>query len=394
MNDIQLKKLLKQKITPLYVFDAAKLKSRVRELRQVLPDGIGLCYAVKANAFIVKELSDLADRFEICSPGELRICQELQLPADKFVISGVYKERELMNRLISRNNDVGSYTVESMTQFCMLHDAAQAYKKRIPILLRLTSGNQFGLEAQEIEEIIHTYGASEALDIRGIQYFSGTQKNSLKRLRRELNTVDAFLENLRNTYGYRAKELEFGPGFPVSYFQGESFEEGAFLREFSSMLTGLQFKGRIILELGRSIAASCGSYLTRVVDVKRNHSGNYAIVDGGMHQLVYYGQFMAMKQPYLRVLQSHEGKDQEEWNICGSLCTVNDILVKRIPVKGLEIGDVFVFENTGAYCMTEGISLFLSRDLPEAVLLNEDGSFRTVRESLHTDGFNRPSYDL
>ena len=38
---------------------------------------------------------------------------------------------------------------------------------------------------------------------------------------------------------------------------------------------------QVVLELGRSVVASCGTYLTSVVDTKTNVGSNYAIVDGG-----------------------------------------------------------------------------------------------------------------
>ena len=47
-------------------------------------------------------------------------------------------------------------------------------------------------------------------------------------------------------------------------------DEETFLTEFADLLRGLTFRGKITLELGRSIAAGCGTYLTRVVDVKEN----------------------------------------------------------------------------------------------------------------------------
>lgn len=394
MKETQLKELLRKSSTPLYVFDLAELKRRVQYLRQVLPEKVKLCYAVKANAFILEELSGLVDRLEICSPGELHICRQLGLPGEKFVVSGVYKEPALLRQWITQEEPTGVYTVESMTQLDVICQAAAAAKKRVPLLLRLTSGNQFGLDEAEIRSLIGEYRDSPFLDIRGIQYFSGTQKTSLKRLKRELDTLDSFLKELRDTWGYEARELEFGPGFPVSYFQGDSFEEAAFLEGFSQMLRELDFSGSITLELGRSIAASCGSYLTQVVDKKRNLGENYAIVDGGIHQIAYYGQFMAMKHPYVHILhreQAAKDSGEEPWNICGSLCTVNDILVKKLPLGNLNIGDVLVFENTGAYCMTEGISLFLTRDLPEVVLLQTDGTILTVRPRIQTHTLNIPN---
>ena len=60
-------------------------------------------------------LQQMCIRDRICSPGELQICRQLGLPAEKFVISGVYKEPELMGKLISEENGFGIYTAVSYT---------------------------------------------------------------------------------------------------------------------------------------------------------------------------------------------------------------------------------------------------------------------------------------
>ena len=149
----------------------------------------------------------------------------------------------------------------------------------------------------------------------------------------------------------------------------------------------MQYKGKIILELGRSISASCGYYLTKVVDRKTNKGQNYAILDGGIHQLVYYGQTMAMKIPHHEVYPYRNSENVEPWNLMGSLCTINDFLVKQLPVSNLQLGDVFIFKNTGAYCVMEGISLFLSRDLPQVLIL-KDGNLKVARQSFETFNLN------
>ena len=150
------------------------------------------------------------------------------------------------------------------------------------------------------------------------------------------------------------------------------------------MITKMRFQGTKILELGRSIAASCGNYITTVVDRKINKGQNYAILDGGIHHLTYYGQSMAMKLPKCEIYPERTNKENEKWNLCGSLCTINDILVKQFPVGNIQIGDVFIFENTGAYCMTEGISLFLSRELPAVIKIDENKNIKLIRENIST----------
>ena len=109
-----------------------------------------------------------------------------------------------------------------------------------------------------------------------------------------------------------------------------------------------------------------------------------------MNHLVYYGQSLAMRQPTCALLRGEGAKagEVEPFNICGSLCSVNDILCKQLELPGLFAGDVLLFENTGAYCMTEGISLFLSRDLPRVCLIDAHGEARLARDFVPTYPLN------
>ena len=393
MKDAKIEQLLNKYATPLYVFDTGVLKKRASLLRSMLPAGISLCYAIKANTFILNDICDVVERLEVCSPGELSICRQLSIPPEKLVISGVYKTPDITaDHIASPSSEACIYTVESMSQFELLKCGAHLCKKRLRLLLRLTSGNQFGLDERDIRYIVENFAADPFLDLCGIQYFSGTQKNSLKKLKREIDYVDAFLQSLYDEFGHRMREFEFGPGLPVSYFQVENFDERAFFAEFSSMLEGMKFKAGITLEIGRSLAAECGSYITRVVDTKENRGQLYAIVDGGINHIVYYGQSMAMRHPPHRIYPERKSDRTQNWNIFGSLCTVNDVLAKQLPAADLHAGDCIVFQLAGAYCMTEGISLFLSRELPGIVLVDENGRTKLARPSLTTYEFNTPYY--
>ena len=117
----------------------------------------------------------------------------------------------------------------------------------------------------------------------------------------------------------------------------------------------------------------------------------------------YYHQFMGMKNPHMRILGSaassqeeaghnsresdSAGKEIRHWTVCGSLCTVSDILVRDLPLPHLEPEDLLVFERTGAYSVTEGISLFLSRDLPR-IYLCEEGNLKLIRDKILTEDLN------
>lgn len=387
-----LNRLLQENKTAFYVFDIGKLKARIAHLQAALPPEVVLCYAVKANTFITKELIDTIHRFEICSPGEAEICRAVGVPSENMVISGVYKTPEVMEAMVADPSFHPIYTVESLEQYELFRRLAKEYGRTLPLLLRLTNGSQFGINKGDIEAIIARRGETPELDILGIQFFSGTQKTSLKKLKREVGKLDDLLTLLEEKYGFVAQELEYGTGFPVSYFQSDELDEAELLSGFSELLRDMTHHPKVTLELGRSIAASCGTYYTHIVDLKRNQEQNYALVDGGMHHLVYFGQHMAMKQPFFHVCGKEELPATDQWNICGSLCSMNDVMTKQSPLPDLALGDVLAFENAGAYCMTEGISLFLSRDIPAVYLLLENGTAVQVRKAFDTATLNQPNY--
>lgn len=374
--------------TPYYVFDIDELKKRVKYFRKHLPKDTGIVYAVKANTFITKELEDLVDRFEICSPGEYTICNELNISGEKMLISGVYKDYKSTNDMINREEEIHRFTIESLEQYKLLSKLCKKYKKNIKVQLRLTSGNQFGMSEEDIYYLVNNQSSN--IDIVGIQYFSGTQKHNLSIIKKEIDYVKKFIDEFESNTKIVIEEVEYGVGFPVFYFNGSEFDEDSYFKELSDYLK--VFKGKkLLLETGRGLAASCGSYITKVVDIKKNKIGNYVIVDGGMNHLVYYGQMMAMKVPYFEHLPKKENVNTDKYNICGSLCTINDIIIKQVELNDLKLGDLLVFKNTGAYSMTEGIALLLSRDLPKIIIYKNKKDI-LVRGDFKVSSINCPTY--
>ncbi len=383
---IDYKSLIKKYKTPFFVFDIDTLRNRVYYLKSKFNKNFNLVYAVKANTFIAKEIGKDVDRYEICSFGEFEICNNLGISHNKMVISGVNKD--FIEELISKYDDILKYTIESYTQYELLSSLCKKYNKSINVLIRLTSGNQFGVNSDVLKTIIKEHDAS-ILKIDGIEFFAGTQKHSLKVIEKDIDNLSELINDIENNLKFEIKEIEYGPGLPVFYFQGDEFDEDNYLEELNRLIEKLS-KKQISLEIGRSIAASCGSYLTSVVDIKDNKNGNFVILDGGINHLVYYGQTMAMKIPYYDTIPKRN-EEEITYNLCGSLCTINDYLVKNIKLSKLYIGDTFVFHNTGAYSSTEGISLFLSRDLPKIIIIKE-GKEILVRDNEKTSKLNYPNY--
>ncbi len=381
--------------TPCYIFDLDRFRDRLKEVQEILGNRAQICYAMKANPFLVKEASEWVDHLEVCSPGEFAICERAGVPVKQVVLSGVNKEEKDIRYIVKHYGEQVTYTVESLLQLDNLQKAGKDFQRKLPVLLRVTSGNQFGLSEELVRSIIGKRSSYPALNFIGLQYFSGTQKKRIGVLEEELMYMERLLCDLEK-YGYEAEVLEFGPGLYVEYFPGDTrTDEFKLLKEFAALLPKVHFKKKINLELGRYLAASCGIYLTSIVDQKINNGKGFCIVDGGIHQVNYFGQTMAMKIPAYRqlkkcVFQPVTEKDTA-WNICGSLCTINDIIVKKLPLHDASVGDTLVFENAGAYSVTEGMALFLSRDLPKVLYYDEAKGLRLVRDRIETNFLNYDS---
>ena len=373
--------------TPAYVFDLDALQHRIASINGQFGSNVVLCYAMKANPFLVVPLRETVEKFEVCSPGEFRICERAGLNMNKVVLSGVYKSEVDVQYIVHTYGERPTYTIESMEQYRLLKKCAAKEKIQIAALIRLTSKNQFGVDKKILEKILKDAKIDSHVRIKGLQFYSGTQKRSVNQMISEIQALNGYYIELEKRFGIRFEELEYGPGFYTSYFDNEDERDDIILGEFAKAVPEINFRGKIILEMGRIMAASCGIYITSVVDIKETEGIKYCIVDGGIHQVNYYGQLMAMRTPNVEHFPKRTDK-MEKYNICGSLCTVSDILVKQFPLSGVKLGDTLVFRKVGAYSVTEGLSLFLSRDLPSIYYYSMEEGLKKVRSAQPTDFMN------
>ena len=381
--------------TPAFVFDERDFQDRFGQIDEILngnmekgsANRICLCYAAKANPFLLTAASKVADRLEICSQGEMDIVHELSLDGEMVLYYGVSKTLTDIRKAISQGMRYA--TAESLTHLALLQQAAEEAGAALTVLLRLNSGAQFGMKRADIEKALAERQNYSALQIEGIHYFCGTQRRKLKQQEDELLMLEGLVQALRKKYGLALPKLEYGPGLPVPYFEGEDFDDT--LLPIKSLAPALQRAAgwaEVTVEMGRFFAAPCGTYLTAVTDLKETDDANIVILDGGIHQLTYAGQMMGMKIPKMYVVSQDDGciSDQttipkqktvvgsgkRNYMLCGSLCTTGDVLVRDVELPVLQIGDVLAFENVGAYTVTEGIGLFLSHELPAVYLYDSD----------------------
>lgn len=388
MNSEALQEIAASFATPAFIFDADEFGKRARNVKSAI-GGAALCYSIKANPFLLACLPEEIDRVEVCSPGELAICRRVGVDPSTVVYSGVNKGSEDIAEAIEYGAEL--LTAESLRQLGLINAAALAAGKRVRVALRLTSGNQFGMDSENLKRAAAERGSYEGVDIVAIHYYSGTQKKKLAVVEKELAELEELAEELEKRFGLSGISLEYGPGLPADYF-GDDPEgrDMAVLAEAGEMIAAVAARRSVTVEFGRFLASPCGTYLTAAADIKNNNGENFVICDGGINHLKYYGQTMAMQTPPITLLGDH-GERTEDYTLCGSLCTTADILVRKVTLPALSVGDVLAFGRCGAYSVTEGIGLFLSRQLPRIVLHSERGGNRLLRDFYGTDILNSPA---
>lgn len=389
--------------TPAYILDKDMLKAHVDRICELVKDKgndrVKLCYAMKANALITGMMAERVEHIEVCSPGELEICKAIGIPGSKIIFSGVNKTRKNIADAMEYGVDI--VTLESVKHYNLVKEYIRDNNAKASVLPRLSGGAQFGMSEAELEYIVDDSRQLESIDVTGIHYFTGTQKKKLEKDREELEYVAAVIRRLREKYGFVTKLLEYGAGLPVPYFEGDDHDrvyDG--LSELLEYVSELDQEYKVGIELGRYFAFNSMVYLTGIDDIKRYNDTNICIVDGGIHHINYYGQNMAMRVPIIEhyVVAECEGTEaaltgevdytDDDWKICGSLCTFADILVRKAKLNRPKPGDILVFHNVGAYSMTESPALFLSRDMPVIYSYCEQEGLKVVRDPIETYRFN------
>lgn len=389
MNRKEIERFIKIGHLPSYVFDVDTFQKRCCEIKDIVGESIGLCYSMKANPFYTENLPECFDRIEVCSPGEMEICKSYHVDPKKIFYSGVNKNIFEVKQAFDYG--VENFTVESHKHMDIIDSLVLEYRRKVNVYPRISAETQFGMDLNDILELIQRKRKDQYIKIAGLHFFTGTQKKKTEKTKKEIQYLAEVLKRISSECFFEVENVEYGTGLKIDYFD-EPINTYDDLLEIKGTLSELAQMTKLTIEMGRYFAATSGYYYTRVDDVKRNGNENYIIVNGGMNQIIYDGQLKAMRIPDVYQIRGDRIIDQsanglQPYTVCGSLCTSNDTLVRNLMLDSVKIGDTLVFKNVGAYSFMEGMSVFLSREMPQVWAL-KNGKFNLLRDFIYTHKFN------
>ena len=374
--------------TPCYVYDAGLIRAAYATLDDAF-DGYphAIHYALKANSSlaVVRLLHSLGSQGDANSLGEVDVAMRCGFRPDQIVFTGVGKSAAEIDRAVALG--LLAINVESPGELDRIDQRAIAQGTLARVALRVNpdidarshphistglKSNKFGVPIDEAPALFREMAARRGLQPVGAHVHIGSLITTLEPLTRAAEAVVALAHALR-AEGIEFQHLDMGGGLGISYDGGPVIDPAEYVRALVHATRGSGLK--IAIEPGRILVGPAGVLLTRVVDVKQFAGAKrFVVIDAGMTELMR----PALYNAYHRVepLVARPG-DSVPVDVVGPICESTDAYARDRLLPPVEVGDLLVVRDVGAYGAAMGHT-YLRRPLPPEVMADQ-GQWRVIR---------------
>ncbi|MER6091800.1 alanine racemase [Streptomyces bluensis] len=430
-DDLTLRRLVDRYGSPLYVYDLARVRTALEDLRASLPQPARIYYSLKANAHpcLVAELRRGGARAEVTSRGELAVALQAGHPAAELMYSGPGKVPAEIDEAIAAG--LRTFSAESFGDLERIGAAADARGVTADCVLRInaagapgqdgpwTTGGpyRFGFDLDDLAE----HGAR--LLVKGVRIIgthfvplsnAGNEDVLLAELAQGVRTA----ARLRDELGIPLHLLDLGGGFAAPYATpGERPVYPGLRRALCAVLDehlpGWRHGEPVVaFESGRHLVGDSGRLVVTVTDVRNSCGTTYAVLDAGVNHLgglpgpgrllPLAAQPLAAQpltaqpltaqpltaQPLTaldRVADDTGDTGAAEPSfvtLAGPLCTPADVRSRAVDLPGARPGDLLVLPNVGAYGLSASLPGFLGHPAPVEVVVDGGETVSATRLTL------------
>ena len=354
--------------TPFYAYDRSLLRRCVAHLREVLPEGVKLHYAMKANPMpaVVGFMAGLVDGIDVASAGELKVALDAGADPQEISFAGPGKRDAELRQAVASGVLVN---IESFREVAALRAISSQIGLPARVAVRVNpdfelkgSGmkmgggpKQFGVDVELMPELLAQVGRA-GLAFEGFHLYAGSQNLRADSICEAQQKSYDLAVRLAEHAPMPVKFLNLGGGFGIPYFPGEKRLDLAPIGENLERLA-LRAKTELpqaefVIELGRYLVGEAGVYVTRVVDRKLSRGQVFLVTDGGLHHHLSasgnFGQVIRKNYP-VSVGNRVDSSATEVASVVGPLCTPLDLLADRMELPVAGEGDLVVVFQSGAY---------------------------------------------
>ncbi|MFZ1682807.1 MAG: type III PLP-dependent enzyme [Candidatus Zixiibacteriota bacterium] len=340
--------------TPMMLMSRSEIARNYDSLKAALPR-VGIHYAVKSNneQVIIDEIWNRGGNFDVCSAKEIDSVLKTGVEPASLIHSHPIKSNFEFDYAVGKGVEIfvidNIHEIQKLTRFT-------DRKLKLLIRYRINTNTTAVVNLQykygcTVDEVLPLARAIEATghEFYGLCFHIGSQciypENYVKALdaaRKLINALDS--------EGFNIRLLDIGGGFPVEYVQPVPG-----IAEFCTPIAKALDKKirpgiKIICEPGRFISASPVTLVCSVVGKSYRDGKMWYYLDDGL-----YSTFSGIVYDHCQypVVTNKHGNEQLSV-LAGPTCDSFDVMYDGLMVPEHEIGEMFVFPMTGAYCAVSG----------------------------------------
>lgn len=370
--------------TPFYYYDAEVLQQSLDAICSEMAkhENYHLHYAIKANANakVLKKIQAAGLGVDCVSGGEIQAALDAGFAPEKIVYAGVGKADWEIN--LGLEAGIFCFNVESEPELQIINELAAAKGKVARICFRInpnvgahthaniTTGlaeNKFGIAMEDMELAIREAQELPNIEFIGLHFHIGSQILEMGDFEALCGRVNELLERLAKQ-GITVENINVGGGLGIDYNDPDGAPVPNFKAYFDTYANGIKLaEGQHLhFELGRAVVGQMGSLITRVLYVKKCHIKQFAIVDGGMSDLLRPALYDAHHM--IQNLSSDEA--EEKYDVVGPICESSDVFGKDEVINACHRGDFIALRSAGAYGEIMA-SQYNCRKLPKGIMSDE-----------------------
>ena len=371
--------------TPTYAYDLDAIAVEARSLAAAFDGAPHLvAYALKANTAgaVVRTLVGAGCGADTVSGAELAVALECGVSPDGILFSGVAKTDGELDRAVAAGaRGIASIQIESVEEIARVEARARAQGRRARVGVRVNPGldlegathahiatgharAKFGVPITDAMGAVERVDRSPHLELAGVAMHLGSQFRETRPYVEAVRVELAFVRGLRDAG--RGKSLAFvdsGGGFGIDYDGDRPGmpRPADFVRAARAELVkhGLEDLA-LYVEPGRSLVASHGVLLARVIQSKESSFGRWLMIDAGMNDLLRPALYGA-RHRIVPIDRELDPRAAVPWRVVGPVCESSDDFGEH--VLPAEPPEAVAILDAGAYGFTMA-SEYNGRQLP------------------------------
>ncbi|MGQ9818888.1 MAG: diaminopimelate decarboxylase [Candidatus Kapaibacteriales bacterium] len=391
--------LIAQKFgTPIYIYDYSKIVENYTKLHSALKKyfpNYSIHYSIKANnnISILEVFKNLGAGVDCSSPVELECALFVGYDFEKIIYTGNYESYDDFLKISQYPIIVNFDDISSFRRYLKFRRPEIASFRVNPGIGKggfegITTGGtdaKFGIPYEMIEYAFSS-AKNEGINKFGIHIMTGSNILEPFYFAEVLEKLFRIVGKFLSRKGITLEYIDVGGGFGIPYTDDEKELDIDFtfklLSEVYQEFVDKLFldKPKFIIEPGRYLIGNAGILLSRVTSVKDGYK-KYIGIDAGMNTLIRPALYGANH----RIEIFGKNNIVQLANFCGQICENSDILARNVPVPEVEVGDLVLIFDVGAYGFS--MSSNYNGRLRPAELMMVDGVAKLIRRRETFDDF-------